>query len=96
MEELGAPESHAIAQPAIVRPIRRNNMINVIRARKDIRPRSIISYDLLEEALLPDSAFTQETISRPEQAIGKVARHLIFQGQQIKLTDLEEEQQVSA
>ena len=66
-------------------------MIIVVRAKKDIRPGSIISLDLLEEAALPDSAYDADCVKNISDAVGKVARTLIFQGRQIRRTDLDEQ-----
>lgn len=71
-------------------------MIMVIRARRDIRPRSVISLDSLEEVALPDLAFDPDAVGSMDQAVGKVARNLIFQGRAIKQSDLEEEEFRSA
>jgi len=51
----------------------------------------VISLDLLEEVTLPDLAFDPDAVRSMEQAVGKVARNLIFQGRAIRLADLEEE-----
>ena len=71
-------------------------MIIVVRAKKDIRAGSIVSLDLLEEAVLPDSAYEPDSVHVITEAVGKVARSLIFQGCQIKCGDLDEQLQTAS
>jgi Tetratricopeptide repeat len=64
-------------------------MILVVRAKKDIRPGTIITLEVLEEFRMPDSAYDPEGVKSTTMAIGKTAQKLIPQGQQIRMSDIE-------
>jgi tetratricopeptide (TPR) repeat protein len=64
-------------------------MILVVRAKKDIRPGTVISLDVLEEYKVPDSAYDPDSVKSTTMVIGKTALKLIPQGQQIRISDIE-------
>lgn len=68
-------------------------MIDLIRAKRDIRAGSVICMDCLEDARLPDNAGKANAVTSFADVIDKVARHLIPAGKIITVDDLEENQQ---
>ena len=64
-------------------------MILVVRAKRDIRPGTVITLELLDEFKMPDSAYDPNSVGSTAMAIGKTAANLIPQGQQIRLSDLQ-------
>ncbi len=64
-------------------------MILVVRAKRDIRPGTVITLELLDEFKMPDSAYDPNGVTSTEMAIGKTAANLIPQGQQVRVSDLQ-------
>lgn len=64
-------------------------MILVVRAKRDIRPGTVITLDLLDEFKMPDSAYDPNGVPSTAFAIGKTAANLIPQGQQVRVSDLQ-------
>ncbi|HEY9677310.1 MAG TPA: hypothetical protein V6C76_04850 [Drouetiella sp.] len=64
-------------------------MILVVRAKKDIRPGTLITLDLLEEFRMPDSAYDPNAVSTTDMAVGKTAAKLIPGGHQVRLEHLQ-------